>query len=87
MIRLYILSLLIKIINQNNVNIINYLYRDDSFVLLKNQSEQQTNRIRRTIINTFKEIDLTMEITTNRNAVDFIDNFYTFINLFYCIFS
>ena len=77
---LYILSLLGKMIDQKNVG----LYRDDSLILLKNQTEQQTDRIRKNIITIFKEIVFKIEITTNLNEVDFLDVTFNLENNTYC---
>ena len=77
---LYIMSLLEKNIDSNNVG----LYRDDSLILLKNPTEQQTDRIRKKMIKIFKEIGFKIEITTNLNEVDFLDVTFNLENNTYC---
>ena len=49
------------------------LYRDVELVLLRNTSKQKTNRIRKDIIEIFKNAGLKIEIKTNLHIVDFLD--------------
>ena len=76
---LYILSLLKEIIDQNNVG----LYRDDSLIILRNHNEQQTDRMRKKIIKTFKDIGFKIEIITNLKEVDFLDVTFNLANSSY----
>ena len=48
------------------------LYRDDGLVLLRNTSKQTTDRIRKDIIEIFKNADFKIEIKTNLHIVDFL---------------
>ena len=49
------------------------LYRDVELVLLRNTSKQKTNRIRKDIIEIFKNAGFKIEIKTNLHIVDFLD--------------
>ena len=49
------------------------LYRDDGLVLLRNTSKQKTDRIRKDIIEIFKNAGFKIEIKTNLHIVDFLD--------------
>lgn len=66
---LFILSMLIKELGKSQVG----LYRDDGLVVVRNLNGQQTDRIRKKIINIFKEIGFDIEIETNLKEVDFLD--------------
>ena len=48
-------------------------YRDDGLVLLRNTSKQKTERIRKDIIEIFKNAGFKIEIKTNLHIVDFLD--------------
>lgn len=49
------------------------LYRDDGLAVVKNLSNQQIDRTRKTIIKIFKDIGFDIEIQTNLKEVDFLD--------------
>ena len=49
------------------------LYRDVELVLLRNTFKQKTNRIRKDIIEIFKNAGFKIEIKTNLHIVDFLD--------------
>ena len=49
------------------------MYRDDGLVLLRNTSKQKTDRIRKDIIEIFKNAGFKIEIKTNLYIVDFLD--------------
>ena len=66
---IYILSHLTAFIGKNNVG----LYRDDGLIILQQLNGQQTDRIRKRIIETFKTFGFKIEIMTNLPEVDFLD--------------
>ena len=49
------------------------MYSDDGLVLLRNRSKQKTDRIRKDIIETFKNAGFKIEVKTNFHIVDFLD--------------
>ena len=49
------------------------LYRDDGLVLLRNTFKPKTDRIRKDIIEIFKNAGFKFEIKTNLHIVDFLD--------------
>ena len=49
------------------------MYRDDGLVLLRNTSKQKTERIRKDIIEIFKNAGFKIEIKTKLHIVDFLD--------------
>ena len=49
------------------------MYRDDGLVLLRNTSKQKTDRIRKDIIEIFKNAGFKIKIKTNLQIVDFLD--------------
>ena len=49
------------------------LYRDDGLFILRKINKQQTDKIRKTIISIFKNINFKTEIVTNLTEVDFLD--------------
>ena len=49
------------------------MYRDDGLVLLRNTSKQKTDRIRKDIIEIFKNGGFKIKIKTNLQIVDFLD--------------
>ena len=66
---LYIRSNLEKIHSKSNFG----LYRDDGLALLRNLNGQQTEKIRKNIIEVFKGIGFSTEIETSLKEVDFLD--------------
>ena len=56
------------------------LYRDDGLVLLRNTSKQKTDRIRKDVIEIFKNAGFKIEIKTNLHIVDFLDVTFDFLN-------
>ena len=66
---IHILSLLSNKLNKQSID----LYRDDGLVLLRNTSKQKTDRIRKDIIEIFKNAGFKIEIKTNLHIVDFLD--------------
>ena len=70
LIGIYIQSLLTNILSKDNMG----LYRDDGLFILRKRNRQQTDRIRKKIINIFKNIDFKIEIVTNLTEGLFICN-------------
>ena len=64
---LYILSLLNNKYNYKDTG----LYRDDGLIILRNLIGQQTDKARKTIINTFNNIGFKIDIQTNLKEVVF----------------
>ena len=69
LIRIYIQSLLTNILSKDNMS----LYRDHVLFILRKINKQQRDRIRKKIINIFKNIDFKIKIVTNLTEVDFLD--------------
>ena len=69
LIKIYIQSLLINILLKDNMG----LYRDDGLFILRKINKQQTDRVRKKIINIFKNLDFKIETVTNLTEVDFLD--------------
>ena len=68
LIGIFILSHLIKLIDQNVG-----LYRDDGLMVVKNLNDQQTDKLRKRIIQVFKNFGFKIEIKTNLFEVSFLD--------------
>ena len=66
---IHILSLLSNKLDEQSTG----LCRDDGLALLKNTSKQKADRIRKYIIEIFKNADFKIEIKTNLHIVDFLD--------------
>ena len=49
------------------------LYRDDGLIVARNMRGRSTDKLRKNIINTFKEIGLQIEIETGMYSVNFLD--------------
>ena len=49
------------------------LYKDEGLVLLRNTSKQKIDRIRKDIIEIFKNASFKIEIKTNLHIIDFLD--------------
>ena len=77
---LYILSLLVKTINQNDAG----LYRDDGLIVLRNLNGKQTDQVRKKVIQIFKGIGFNIEIVTNLREVDFLDVTFNLLTDTYC---
>ena len=59
------------------------LYRDDGLIILRQLNGQQTDRIRKRVIETFKSFGCKIEIMTNLPEVDFLDaTFYLRTNTY-----
>ena len=56
------------------------LYRDDGLVLLRNTSKQKTERIRKDIIEIFKNAGFKLEIKTNLHTVDFLEVMFNLLD-------
>ena len=69
LIGIYIQSLITNILSKDNTG----LYRDNGLFILRKINKQQTDKIRKKIINIFKNIDFKIEIVTNLVEVDFLD--------------
>ena len=66
---LYIQSNLENILSKTNFG----LYRNNGLILLRNLSDQQIDKKRKTIIKMFKDIGFSIDIQTNLKEVDFLD--------------
>ena len=64
-----ILSPLANSISEGNSG----LYRNDDWILMRNENGQKTDRIRKEVIKIFKQIGFKIEIKTNLKVVDFLD--------------
>ena len=69
LVNIYILSYLTTFVGKNDVG----LYRDDGLTILRELNGQQTGRIRKCIIETFKSFGFKIEIMTNLLEVNFLD--------------
>ena len=56
-----ILPHLTKLTNQNDAG----LYREDGLIVVKNLNEQETGRLRKNIVQVFKNFNFKIEIKTN----------------------
>ena len=65
----YILPFLSKFIDKSNCG----LYRNDGLIHLKSNNGQKMDKIRKLIINSFKDIGCKIEINTNLKTIDFLD--------------
>ena len=59
------------------------LYRDDGLVVLRNMNARGTNKMRKIIIEIFKEIGFQLEIKTNFKKVEFLDVTFNLITGLY----
>ena len=66
---IHILSLLSNKLDKQSTG----LYRDDGLVLVRNTSKQKADRIRKDIIEIFKNTGFKIEIKTNLHIIDFFD--------------
>ena len=63
------------------------LYRDDGLVVLRNMNARGTNKMRKIIIEIFKEIGFQLEIKTNFKKVEFLDVTFNLITGSYTIYK
>ena len=56
------------------------MYRGDVLFILSKVSKQQTNRMQKKIISTFKNIDFKINIVTNLTEVDLLDTTFNLEN-------
>ena len=66
---IHILSILSNKLDKQSTG----FYRDDELVLLRNTSKQKTDRLRKDVIEIFKNAGFKIEIKTNLHIVDFLD--------------
>ena len=66
---IYILSRLATIIDKKDCGI----YRDDGLLVLRNVSGQHIDRVRKNVIQLFKDIGFFIDIVTNLKIVNFLD--------------
>ena len=66
---IYILCFLAKLINKNDCG----LYSDGRLLILRNVNGQQIDRMRKNIIEIFKNTGFVIDVETNLNIVDFLD--------------
>ena len=69
LLNIYILSYLTIFVGKNDVG----LYRDDGLTILRELNGQQTGRIRKRIIETFKSFGFKIEIMANLPEINFLD--------------
>ena len=79
----FILSGLGSIIGKKNTG----LYRDDGLVVLRNMNARGTNKMRKIIIEIFKEIGFQLEIKTNFKKVEFLDVTFNLMTGLYTIYK
>ena len=72
---IFILSYLTKLINQNYVG----LYRDDGLIVVKNLNGQETDKLRKSVIQVFKNFGFKIEFKTNLSEVSFLDVSFSLI--------
>ena len=73
---IHILSLLSNKLDKQSSDLI----RDDGLVLLRNTSKQRTERIRKDIIEIFKNAGFKLEIKTNLHTVDFLEVMFNLLD-------
>ena len=56
------------------------MYRGDVLFILSKVNKQQTNRMQKKIISTFKNIDFKINIVTNLTEVDLLDTTFNLEN-------
>jgi len=69
LIGLLILNNLSNLVAKNDVG----LYRDDGLIVVRNKRGRSTDKLRKEIVQSFKSIDLQIEIVTGLPSVDFLD--------------
>ena len=70
-----ILSHLTKLINQNDAE----LYRDDGLIVVKNLNSQQTDKLKKRVIQVFKNVGFKIEIKMNLSEVSFLNVTFSLI--------
>ena len=73
---IYILPRLSNIIDKNDCG----LYRGDALLVLRNVNGQKIDRIRKNIIQLFKDSGFLIDIETNLKIVDFLDITFSLSN-------
>ena len=76
LVRIYILSRLSKIIDKNDC----CLHRDDGLLVLCNVNKQKIVRIRKNVIESFKDSKFLVNLETNLKTVTFLDVTFNLIN-------
>ena len=66
---IYLLSKLLEIIPKDQSG----LYRDDGLLLLRKMNDQKTDKIRKQVIQLFKDAGFLLEIETKCKQIDFLD--------------
>ena len=74
---IFILSYFTKLINQNYVG----LYRDDGLIVVKNLNGQETDKLRKRVIQVFKNFGFKIEFKTNLSKVSFLDVSFSLIKV------
>ena len=73
---IYILSQLSKILPQEDIG----WYRDDGLILLRNTNAQLTDKMRKNVINLFKESGFKIETEANLKIVNLLDVTFNLAN-------
>ena len=76
---IYILCFSEKLINKKDCG----LYRDDRLLILGNANGQQIDRMRKSIIKTFKDIASAIDVETNLKFVNFLGTTFNLNNGIY----
>ena len=76
---IYILCFLVKLINKEDCG----LHRDDGLLILRNVNGEQIDRMRKSIIKTFKDIASAIDIETNLKFVNFLGTTFNLNNGIY----
>ena len=73
---IHILSILSNKLDKQSTG----FYRDDELVLLRNTYKQKTDRLRKDVIEIFKNAGFKIEIKTNLHIVDFLDVMFNLLD-------
>ena len=76
---IYILCFLVKLINKEDCG----LHRDDGLLILRNVNGEQIDRMRKSIIKTFKDIASAIDVETNLKFVNFLGTTFNLNNGLY----
>ena len=76
---IYILCFLVKLINKEDCG----LHRDDGLLILRNVNGEQIDRMRKSIIKTFKDIASAIDVETNLKFVNFLGTTFNLNNGIY----